>query len=90
MQSYNIHHAKTHLSALVEKASAGEAFIIAKAGKPLVKVVPLDAPAPHEIKRLGFLAGHGSVPPDFDTMGADIIEELFYGSATQHDANTKS
>jgi prevent-host-death family protein len=38
MQQYNIHTAKTHLSALVEKAANGEEFIIAKSGKPLVKV----------------------------------------------------
>ena len=36
MQQYNIHAAKTHLSALVEKAAEGEAFIIAKAGKPII------------------------------------------------------
>ena len=40
MQQYNIHAAKTHLSALVEKAAQGEAFVIAKAGKPIVKVIP--------------------------------------------------
>jgi len=84
MQSYNIHHAKTHLSALVDKASAGESFIIAKAGKPLVKVVPLDAPAPHEVRRFGFMAGEVSVPSDFDTMGAETIAALFYGSDSEH------
>ena len=46
MRTVNIHHAKTHLSRLVEEAADGEPFIIAKAGKPLVKVVPLDAPVP--------------------------------------------
>ena len=43
MQTVNIHEAKTHLSRLIEKASQGESFIIAKAGKPMVKVVAIDA-----------------------------------------------
>jgi len=77
MFSYNIHHAKTHLSALVDQAQAGEPFIIAKAGKPLVKVVALDAPAPANIKRFGFMAGQISVPDDFDNMGDKAIAELF-------------
>jgi len=77
MLNYNIHHAKTHLSALVDKAQAGEPFIIAKAGKPLVKVVALDAPAPANVKRFGFMAGQISVPDDFDTMGGEAIADLF-------------
>jgi prevent-host-death family protein len=79
MQTINIHQAKTHLSRLVEQAAAGEPFIIAKAGKPLVKVVPLDAPATSPKKRLGFLAGQISFPVDFDSMGQDEIEKMFYG-----------
>jgi len=71
----NIHEAKTQLSKLVEQAAQGEAFVIAKAGKPLVKVAGLDAPdAP---KRLGFLAGEIAVPKDFDRMGEDEIAALF-------------
>jgi prevent-host-death family protein len=71
----NIHEAKTHLSRLIEEAARGEPFIIAKAGKPLVKVVALDAPkAP---TRLGFMAGQISVPDDFNQMGAAEIEQLF-------------
>ncbi|MDE2462332.1 MAG: type II toxin-antitoxin system prevent-host-death family antitoxin, partial [Alphaproteobacteria bacterium] len=46
MRTVNIHEAKTHLSRLVEAAAKGEPFVIAKSGKPLVKVVPLDCPAP--------------------------------------------
>ncbi|NEH40225.1 type II toxin-antitoxin system Phd/YefM family antitoxin, partial [Rhizobium ruizarguesonis] len=42
MQTVNIHEAKTHLSRLVDKAAKGESFIIAKAGKPMVKVTPLE------------------------------------------------
>lgn len=79
MRTVNIHHAKTHLSRLVEEAAKGEPFIIAKAGKPLVKVVPLDEPPAREMKRFGFLRGQISVPDDFDTMFAEEIEKEFYG-----------
>ena len=79
MRTVNIHEAKTHLSRLVERAAKGEPFIIAKAGKPMVKVVPLDAPTAAEPKRFDFLAGQISVPDDFDTMFADEIEKEFYG-----------
>ena len=79
MRTVNMHEAKTHLSRLVERAAKGEPFIIAKAGKPLVKVVPLDAPAVREMRRFGFLRGQISVPDDFDTMFAEEIEKEFYG-----------
>ena len=77
MRTVNIHEAKTHLSRLVEQAAKGESFVIAKAGKPLVKVTPLDAPAAGEARRLGFMAGQIEVPDDFDRMGAEEIEQLF-------------
>ena len=77
MQTVNIHDAKTHLSRLVDQVVQGEPFIIAKAGKPLVKVVALDAPEPAQQRRLGFLAGQISVPDDFDRMGNTEIEQLF-------------
>ena len=50
MQTINIHQAKTQLSRLVEQAARGEPFVIAKAGKPLVKVVPLDAPEGKQVR----------------------------------------
>ena len=75
MVTVNIHEAKTQLSKLVDRAAKGEAFVIAKAGKPLVKVSALDAPAePH---RLGFLTGEIAVPEDFDRMGEAQIAALF-------------
>lgn len=77
MQTINMHEAKTHLSRLVEQAAKGESFIIAKAGKPLVKVVPLDAPESAKVRRLGFLQGQIRVPDDFDRMGSTEIERLF-------------
>jgi prevent-host-death family protein len=79
MNSVNIHEAKTQLSRLVDRAARGETFVIAKAGKPLVKVSALDAPA--EPKRLGFLKGEIEVPDDFDRMGEREIAALFGISA---------
>ncbi len=79
MKTVNIHEAKTHLSKLVEEASKGEPFIIAKAGKPIVKVVAIDAPIGKQCRRLGFMAGQLSIPEDFDSMGADEIERIFSG-----------
>jgi prevent-host-death family protein len=79
MRTVNIHEAKTHLSRLVDRAAKGEPFIIAKAGKPLVKVVPLDTPAARTPQRFDFLAGKITVPDDFDTMFREEIEKEFYG-----------
>jgi len=76
MQQYNIHAAKTHLSALVEKAAKGEAFIIAKAGKPVVKVIPFFQKNAVQ-KRIGFLKGKIEVPADFDNIGQKEIIETF-------------
>ena len=81
METVNIHDAKTHLSRLVERAARGEPFIIAKAGRPLVKVVPLDAPEPHQQRRLGFLKGRILVPDDFDEMGHEAITAAFGADA---------
>ena len=77
MHTVNIHEAKTHLSRLIDQAAKGESFIIAKAGKPLVKVTRLDSPNGSEMRRLGFLSGQINVPDDFDQMGVDVIEQLF-------------
>lgn len=79
MRTFNIHEAKTHLSRLVDEAERGEPFVIAKAGKPKVKVVRIDAPEGKPTRRLGSLEGQITVPDDFDTMDADEIEKMFYG-----------
>ena len=76
MESINIHEAKTRLSQLVAKASKGEAFIIAKAGKPVVRVTAVDSPQESQRKRIGFMAGQFSVPDDFDRMGEDEATAL--------------
>ncbi|MES1931093.1 antitoxin of a toxin/antitoxin system, phd-like protein [Salinisphaera shabanensis T35B1] len=78
MNTFNIHEAKTHLSRLIEDAANGEPFIIAKAGKPLVKVSALTAPEDKTPSRIGFMAGEFEVPDDFDQMGAETIENTFY------------
>jgi len=75
MQQINIHEAKTHLSYLVDKAAAGEPFIIAKAGRPLVTVSPYAGPKSYP--RVGFLKGLVSVPADFDSMGSEEISKMF-------------
>lgn len=79
MLTVNIHDAKTNLSKLIDRAVKGESFIIAKAGKPLVKVVAIgeaEAPKP----RIGFMKGRISVPQDFDDLCRDEIEGMFSGS----------
>ena len=77
MRTVNMREAKTHLSRLVEAAAKGESFIIARAGKPMVKVVALDASDARH--RIGFLAGQITAPDDFDSMGAEEILTLFSG-----------
>ncbi len=80
MKTYNIHEAKTHLSRLVEDAAQGESFVIAKAGRPMVKVMALQEAEVAPIQRFGFLQSQLRVPDDFDAMGTDHIESLFHGS----------
>ena len=77
MKTVNIHKAKTQLSKLVDQAAKGDAFVIAKAGKPMVKVTALGTPTGTKVQRLGFMAGQICVPDDFDRMGSEQIEALF-------------
>ena len=77
MEQFNIHAAKTQLSALVDKAAAGEPFIIAKSGRPLVTVNPYVQPTPSP--RIGFLKEFITIPDDFDQMGSDDISAMFEG-----------
>ena len=83
MRTVNIHEAKTHLSRLLEQtAHSGEGFVIAKAGKPVAQVLPLDAAPAAVPRRLGLMAGQFKVPEDFDRMAEDEIETLFDGTAS--------
>lgn len=77
MRTVNMHDAKTNLSRLVDRAAKGESFIIAKAGRPMVRVVPMGEMPPAVPRRLGFLAGQIAVPDDFDRMGEGEIEQMF-------------
>ncbi len=75
----NIYEAKTHFSALVEQAAKGEEIVIAKAGKPLAKLVPLeqDARIPRTFGQNALKITY--IAPDFDTALPDDIIEDFYG-----------
>ena len=77
MRIVNIHCVKAQLSRLVEEAAKGQSFIIAKAGKPMVKVIPLGEAEAGTMSRLGFMAGGCAVPDAVDQMGGDEIARLF-------------
>jgi prevent-host-death family protein len=74
----NLYVAKTQLSTLVDLAAQGEEIVIAKAGKPMAKLVPFDAP-PLEPRKFGQnLLGITHVAPDFDALLPDDIVDDFY------------
>ena len=73
----NIHAAKTHFSRLVERAARGEEIIIAKAGKPVARLMPLATPGRR--RRLGLLKGRIKIAPDFDAPLPEEIQRLFEG-----------
>jgi prevent-host-death family protein len=75
MKIVNIHEAKTHLSRLLDAVADGETFVIAKAGRPLAKVVPLGSSDSDTPQRLGFLAGQVTVPADFNAMSSGSMHE---------------
>jgi len=77
MRTVNIHEAKTHLSKLVEEANKGKEVIIAKAGKPMARLVPLSSG--RKRRRLGPLIGKFSIPADFDAPLPDEVVALFEG-----------
>jgi prevent-host-death family protein len=76
MQTVNIHEAKTHLSRFVDQAAAGEEILIARAGKPVARLVALasDMNAP---RKLGLGKGRFTLPADFDEMHAETIQGMF-------------
>ena len=77
MEVVNIHAAKTHLSRLIDQVAAGEEVVIARAGKPVARLVPL---APERPKRaLGMLRGQINIPDNFDDPLPDEVLALFYG-----------
>jgi prevent-host-death family protein len=76
-QQLNIHETKTQLSKLIELTQAGEEFVIAKAGKPVAKLVPLDKARPP--RKLGLLDGKISIPEDYDAPLSDEVLTEFEG-----------
>lgn len=76
MQTVNIHEAKTHLSRLVDEVVAGKEVVIAKAGKPMARLIPF---IPAKKRKLGLLAGKLSVPADFDAPLPDEVLVSFEG-----------
>jgi len=76
MRTINIHQAKTHLSRLVDEAEQGDSFIIAKAGKPKVQVISLEAPAALPKRRLGGLEGMYSIPDNFEEIDRELDKEV--------------
>lgn len=80
METVNIHEAKTHLSRILERVAHGESVVIARAGRPVAKLTPMEAPALTAKRRIGFLLGEFRVPDDFDRMGESEIATLFAGT----------
>jgi prevent-host-death family protein len=87
MKPVNIHEAKTHLSRLVERVEAGEEIIIAKAGRPAARLVPIEG-ARKPVK-IGGLKARVPLPEDFDTMFEGEIEALFAGVSPQAKARKR-
>ena len=77
MDTVNIHAAKTNFSRLLERVAAGEEVVIAKAGTPVAKLVPMPPPLPR--RQLGTLAGTFTVPDNFDDPLPDDILDAFEG-----------
>ncbi|MDN5871564.1 MAG: type II toxin-antitoxin system prevent-host-death family antitoxin [Nitrococcus sp.] len=79
MKQINIYDAKTRLSHLVDKASKGESFTIAKSGTPLARLVPLNESAPNKVK-FGLMKGRIKFTEDFDAPLPDVMLDEFEGA----------
>ncbi len=77
MQTVNMHDAKTQFSRYVEQAATGNEIIIARAGKPVARLVPLAA---KPTRQLGLGKGKFAMPEHFDTMHQAEIQQMFEGS----------
>ena len=74
-KAYNVHEAKTHLSRLLERVAAGEEVVIAKAGVPVARLVPVVKPV--DERPLGTERGRWIVPDDFDApLPPDVLESF--------------
>jgi prevent-host-death family protein len=86
MRTINIHQAKTHLSRLVDEAVAGDSFIIAKAGKPKVQVIRIDANPAQPKRLLGAMKGLYTLPDNYEEIDRELdkeVERLFLGEDTE-------
>jgi prevent-host-death family protein len=77
METVNIHAAKTHLSRLIEQVEGGAEFVIARAGRPVARLVPFEPAA--RPKKMGLLKGKLRVPADFDAPLPDAVLAMFEG-----------
>ena len=78
-QQINIHEAKTQLSRLIELTQTGQEFIIAKAGKPVARLVPITCDGNMRPRRLGLLDGKIEVPDDFNAPLPETLLDAFEG-----------
>ena len=86
MRTINIHQAKTHLSRLVDEAEQGDSFIIAKAGKPKVQVIRIDANPAQPKRLLGAMKGLYTLPDNYEEIDRELdkeVERLFLGEDTE-------
>jgi prevent-host-death family protein len=77
MQIVNIHEAKTHFSKLIDAVARGEEIVIARAGKPAARLVPIEPARPE--RKPGALKGKIHVAEDFDAPLPDTLQEAFRG-----------
>ncbi|MEA1835114.1 type II toxin-antitoxin system prevent-host-death family antitoxin, partial [Methylobacterium durans] len=81
MDHITLDEAAADLERLIEQAAHGNAFVITRDGRPLVKVTPVDKPEAASVeRRFGFLAGQFTIPENFDRMAEGEIERLFSGA----------
>ena len=76
MQTVNIHEAKTHLSRFADQAAAGDEIVIARAGRPVARLVAL-APAKSQPRPLGLGKDRFTLPKNFDSLHASEIQQMF-------------
>lgn len=77
MRIVNIHEAETHLSRLVDEVSEGEEIVLARAGEPVARLVPVRRAS--RLRTLGLLAGRLTVPLDFDAPLSEEVVGMFEG-----------
>ena len=75
-RTYNIHEAKTHFSRLIQRARLGEDIVVAKAGKPMVRLVPVEGPKKR--RQPGSARGMFTMSDDFDDPLPDDMLKAFY------------